>query len=84
MAARIEPWIGRVKRRFAGLLEGSALRPVVGPRELAFGIVASYLGVNMLSHLQQDRSRADSLLELAGRIAALADTVLGGTSQKAL
>jgi hypothetical protein len=36
----------------------------------------------MLSHLQPDRSRADSLLDLAARIADLADTVLPRPSQK--
>jgi AcrR family transcriptional regulator len=82
VAARIEPWIEMVERKLDHLFEGSALLSVVAPRELAFGIVASYFGVDMLSHLQQDRSRADSLLDLAARIADLADTVLPRPSQK--
>jgi len=65
VAARIEPWIELVQRKLCELLEGSALLSVVAPRDLAFGIVAAYFGVDMLSHLQQDRSRADSLLDLA-------------------
>jgi AcrR family transcriptional regulator len=76
VAARIEPWIEVVQRKLCELLEGSALLSVVAPRDLSFGIVASYFGVNMLSHLQQDRSRADSLLDLAARVADLADGVL--------
>ncbi len=76
VAARIEPWIDLVQRKLYELLEGSALLSVVVPRDLAFGIVASYFGVNMLSHLQQDRSRADSLLTLAASVADLADGVL--------
>jgi AcrR family transcriptional regulator len=76
VAARIEPWIELVQRKLSQLLEGSALQSVVGPRDLAFGIVASYFGVEMLCHLQQDRSRADSLLDLAARVADLADNVL--------
>jgi AcrR family transcriptional regulator len=76
VAARIEPWIEMVRRKLCELLEGSALLSVVVPRDLAFGIVAAYFGVDMLSHLQQDRSRADSLLDLAARVADLADTVL--------
>ncbi|MDQ6732396.1 MAG: TetR/AcrR family transcriptional regulator [Actinomycetota bacterium] len=83
VAARIEPWIDMVERKLAQLLEGSALLSVVAPRELAFGIVAAYFGVDMLSHLQQDRSRAESLLELAERLADLADTMLLGPNQKA-
>jgi AcrR family transcriptional regulator len=76
VAARVEPWIEIVQRKLCQLLQGSALLSVVAPRDLAFGIVASYFGVDMLSHLQQDRSRADSLLDLAARVADLADTVL--------
>jgi AcrR family transcriptional regulator len=76
VAARIEPWIQMIERKLEQLLEGSTLLSVVVPGELAFGIVASYFGVDMLSHLQQDRSRADSLLDLAGRLADLADAVL--------
>ncbi|MFZ1995123.1 MAG: TetR/AcrR family transcriptional regulator [Solirubrobacteraceae bacterium] len=76
VAARVDPWIELVQRKLCELLEGSALLSVVVPRDLAFAIVASYFGVNMLSHLQQNRSRADSLLDLAARVADLADGVL--------
>jgi AcrR family transcriptional regulator len=76
VAKRIEPWIGLVERKLRELLEDSALLSVVDPRDLAFGIVASYFGVDMLSHLQQDRSRADSLLALLARAADLAHGVL--------
>jgi AcrR family transcriptional regulator len=76
VAARIEPWIELVQGKLDRLLEGSAPPLMVAPRDLAFGIVALYFGVDMLSQLQRDRSRADSLLELAARVAALTDTVL--------
>jgi AcrR family transcriptional regulator len=75
VAARIEPWIGIVERKLEQLLAGSPLRSLGSPRDLAFGIVAAYFGVDMLSHLQRDRSRAESLLDLATRLAALADAV---------
>jgi AcrR family transcriptional regulator len=76
VAARIEPWIGMVQRKLEQLLAGSPLRVLGSPRDLAFGIVAAYFGVDMLSHLQRDRTRAESLLDLATRLAALADGVL--------
>jgi AcrR family transcriptional regulator len=76
VAARIEPWIEIVQRKLCQLMEGSAVLSMAAPRDLAFGIVAAYFGVDMLSHLQQDRSRADSLLDLAAQVADLADTVL--------
>lgn len=76
VAARIEPWIEMVERKLERLLEGSPVRLLASPRDLAFGLVALYFGVDMLSHLQADHSRAESLLDLATRLAALAEAVL--------
>lgn len=76
VAARIEPWIELVQDKIDQLLGDSALRSLLTPRDMAFGIVAAYFGVDMLSHLQQDGSRAESLLDLATRLADLADAVL--------
>ncbi|MHB8657294.1 MAG: TetR/AcrR family transcriptional regulator [Solirubrobacteraceae bacterium] len=76
VAARIEPWIAMVEDKLEQLLAGSPLRALASPADLAFGIVALYFGVDVLSHLQRDRARAESLLDLATRLAALAETVL--------
>jgi AcrR family transcriptional regulator len=76
VAARIEPWITMVERKLEQLLTGSPLRALVSPADLAFGIVSLYFGVDMLSHMQRDRERAESLLELATRLAALVETFL--------
>jgi AcrR family transcriptional regulator len=82
VAARIEPWIELVAGKLEGLLTGSplagtALAGPVSPGDLAFAIVAAYFGMDMLGHLQRDRSRATALLEAATRMATLADTALG-------
>jgi AcrR family transcriptional regulator len=76
VAARIEPWIMMVERKLEELLAGSPLRALVSPPDLAFGIVSLYFGVDMLSHMQRDRARAESLLDLATRLAALVETFL--------
>jgi AcrR family transcriptional regulator len=76
VAARIEPWIMMVERKLEELLAGSPLRALVSPADLAFGIVSLYFGVDMLSHMQRDRDRAESLLDLATRLAALVETFL--------
>ncbi|MDQ6730888.1 MAG: TetR/AcrR family transcriptional regulator [Actinomycetota bacterium] len=83
VAARIEPWIELVEDKLDQLLGDSALRSLLPPRDMAFGIVAAYFGVDMLSHLQRDRSRAESLLDLATRLADLADAVLPSPRQDA-
>jgi AcrR family transcriptional regulator len=76
VAARIEPWIVMVERKLEQRLAGSTLRALVSPADLAFGIVSLYFGVDMLSHMQRDRARAESLLDLATRLAALVEPLL--------
>ena len=76
VAARIEPWIAMVERKIEQLLSGSPVGLLASPRDLAFGLVALYFGVDMLSHLQADQSRAQSLLDLGTRLAGLAEPFL--------
>ncbi len=82
VAARIEPWIEMVERKVEELLAGSPLRALASPRDIAFGLVALYFGLDMLSHLQGDRARAEALLDLATRISTVADAVLSPHSEE--
>jgi AcrR family transcriptional regulator len=76
VAARIEPWIEMIAGKIEQLLSDSALRSLLPTQEVAFGIVAAYFGVDMLSHLKQDRSRAEALLNLVTQLADITDTFL--------
>ena len=76
VAARIEPWIAMVERKIEHLLRGSPALLVASPHDLAFGLVALYFGVDMLSHMQAEQSRAESLLDLGTRLAGLAEPFL--------
>jgi AcrR family transcriptional regulator len=76
VAARIEPWIDLVERKLDQLLTGTPLQSLASPRDMAFGLVALYFGMDMLSHMQRDRSRAESLLDLATNLSAVMETVL--------
>lgn len=78
VAARIEPWIAMVERKIEQLLRGTPMPLFASPRDLAFGVVALYFGVDMLSHMQADQSRAESLLDLGTRLAGLAEAFLPG------
>jgi AcrR family transcriptional regulator len=84
VATRIEPWIEMVERKLEQLLGGTPLQVLASPRDVAFGLVALYFGVDMLSHLQGDRARAESLLDLATRLSALAEAFLPSPSQEIL
>ena len=76
VSARIEPWIEMVERKLEQLLSGTPLRSLAPARDLAFALVALYFGADMLSHMQGDQSRVESLLELATRLSVLAQAVL--------
>ena len=76
VVARIEPWVEMVEHKVRGLLAGSSLEPLVPPRDLAFAIIALYLGIDMLGQLDGDHARAESLLGLGTRGAPLLQTLL--------
>ena len=78
VAARIEPWTAMVRDKLEELLADSPLAALASADDLAFALVALYFGVDMLGHLEGDRARAESLLDLAGRLSALADTQRAG------
>ncbi len=77
VAARIEPWMAIVQAKIDELLGDSPLAALASSRDVAFALVALYFGVDMLGHLEGDHSRAAALLDLAGRLSALADAALG-------
>lgn len=83
VVARMEPWVELVEEVLADVLAESPLAGVIQPRPLAFGVIALYLGVDLLSHLDQDHSRADALFETAGRLAPLLLPVLSGFANPA-
>lgn len=76
VVARIEPWVEIVESKVSALVAGSLFESMMPPRDLAFAIIALYFGIDMLSHLDGDRARAQSLLDFAVRVAPLAELVL--------
>lgn len=82
VAARVRPWIDLVASKLRALLAGSPLALAVPTSDVAFAIVALYLGADMLSHLDADHSSAESLLALGERYAELAGALLGRTAAK--
>lgn len=82
VAERIKPWLEMVEAKVSSVIEGFPLSPAVPARDVAFAIVALYLGLDMLSHLDQDRAPAESLLELGLRLAPVAQLFLPIRSQE--
>jgi hypothetical protein len=52
----------------------------VTPAEIAHAVVALYLGLELLSHLDGDRTPALRLFERARQLAAFADLITGTAS----
>lgn len=76
VVARLRPWIELVERKVSVLLAGSPLQSLVPPREVGYAIIALYLGIDMLSQLDRDHVRAESLLDLGVSYAPLVDALL--------
>ncbi len=75
--ARVEPWTQFAVAALDQTLDGSPLAGVVAPAEIAHAVVALYLGLELLSHLDGDRTAALDLFDRARQLAALADLVTG-------
>lgn len=75
---RIEPWIDFTREAIARVSATLPFPIPVPPDDAAFGIVALYLGIELLTHLEGDGARSDRLFELASQLARMA-TLLFGT-----
>jgi AcrR family transcriptional regulator len=69
VAARIAPWREFAQQAIASGLAGSPLGPLLPAAELSHAVVALYLGLELLSHLDGDRDRATALFDRAGQLA---------------
>jgi AcrR family transcriptional regulator len=83
VVARIEPWVEMVEHKVRSLIAGSMFEPLVPPRDLAFAIIALYLGIDMLGQLDGDHARAEALLDLGVRGAPLLQILLPAQRKEA-
>ncbi|HVF12089.1 MAG TPA: TetR family transcriptional regulator [Actinomycetota bacterium] len=74
--ARMQPWIDFAEETIAELLANTAFALVVPARSLALAIVALYLGVDMLTHLDKQHSPAEELFAVAASLAPLLDSLV--------
>ncbi len=71
VAARIAPWQRFTAEALRGALDGTALAGVVEPDVAAHAVVALYLGLEMLAHLDGERTAALALFERARQLAGM-------------
>jgi AcrR family transcriptional regulator len=75
VARRIAPWTDFAEQAVSESLGSSPFGSVIPSRDVAFGIVALYIGLEMLSHLDGDRAPALALFGHARQLAALFDGI---------
>lgn len=66
---RAEPWLDFLEQTLDRVIGGSPLAKLLPPRDLAYAAITFYLGVNLFSVLDADRSRTEALFNLAKRVA---------------
>jgi hypothetical protein len=74
---RMDPWIDLAERAVRNAMSSIGLAEVVPPRTIAYAIVALYLGVDLLSHLEKDNARAEAMFASARELGDLLSR-LGG------
>lgn len=83
VSARIGPWFDFAQRAIERTLGGTPLDSILPSRDVAFGVVALYVGLEMLSHLTDDRERALALFSHAGQLAGLLAALSGPSPRQA-
>jgi AcrR family transcriptional regulator len=76
LIARSEPWLDFVEGAIKKALGENPILQVIPPREIAYSIICFYLGVNVMTQLEAESSRVDSLFDLASRLAPFAAPLL--------
>ncbi|MEV4438238.1 TetR/AcrR family transcriptional regulator [Streptomyces sp. NPDC049577] len=66
---RAEPWLAFVEETLERVIGGTALARLTPPRDLANAAITFYLGVNLFTVLDSDRSRTDALFAMVRRLA---------------
>ena len=72
---QVQPWIDFTEAATRRLLAGTPFEQVLPARELAHAVVALYLGLETLTHLDRDHAQIDVLLSAVEPAAALLDVM---------
>jgi AcrR family transcriptional regulator len=82
VSARLGPWFAFAQHAVETTIGESPLGTVVPAGDVAYGIVALYLGLEMLTHLEGDRTRALGLFTHAKNLAALFEALIPPTPKE--
>ena len=65
LIARADPWLDFVEGAIKKAAGDSPLFQMLPPREIAYGILCFYLGVNLMTQLDPDSTRVEGLFDVA-------------------
>lgn len=74
--ARMEPWVTFAEEVLTRIIGGSVVEALIPVRDVAFAAVAFYFGIEMLTHLDGDRSKAEALFRNGRRLAPIGELLL--------
>ncbi len=80
IVAGAEPWLDFVEGAIRKAAGDSPLLQLLPPREIAYGIICFYLGVNLMTQLDRDNKRIEAVFDLASRVAPLVSPMLRPSS----
>ncbi len=78
MVARMRPWLEFTERLLERFSAGSPFAALVDAGAAAGAILALYIGMDLLIHLDGDRSRATAMFDAGERLAATLAPIFGG------
>ena len=72
----IKPWVSFTQDSISRVVSGTPFESVIPAADVAFGIVALYLGIELLTQLNGERGAVDSLFSTADRLAGLFGSIV--------
>jgi AcrR family transcriptional regulator len=77
VAARIQPWTLFTESVVSEAMESSSLAILAKPKDIAFAVVALYLGIELLTHLDNNREPAESMFASVAQLTKMLE-IFGG------
>jgi AcrR family transcriptional regulator len=71
IVTRIAPWIDFAREEIERVSQGSPLAQMIPADDLAYAIVAQFLGLELLTHLDGSSERAERLFQLASGLSSI-------------
>lgn len=75
--SRLEPWVDLAEGIIDKLIGGSFLAGMLPSRDVAHALVAFYMGMEMLHHLDGDQDRAERLFQMFSTFVPVLSPLLG-------